>query len=90
MHGHVIVLRYQSGEDWDYVAIEHLGVKATIDAAGTPVPAGARDMNAWHSDTFVNGPAWPAFAHAVGLDDPAKSAASVYVVFGVSCRARTS
>jgi hypothetical protein len=80
MPGHFIVLRHQSGEDWDYVAIEHLGTKATVDAAGTPAPAGARDLNAWHSDTFANGPAWTAFARAMGLDDPAKSAGSVYVV----------
>lgn len=80
MPGHKIVLRHQSGEDWDYAVIEHLGTKATVDAAGTPAPAGARDLNAWHVDTFVNGPPWPAFSKAIGLDDPAKSAGSVYVV----------
>jgi len=80
MPGHLIVLRHQSGEDWDYAVIEHLGTKATVDAAGTPAPAGARDLNAWHGDTFVNGPAWPAFSKAMGLDNPAKSAESVYVV----------
>jgi len=80
MPGHHIVLRHQSGEDWDYAVIEHLGTKTTVDAAGTPPPAGARDLNAWHGDTFVSGPAWPEFAKALGLDDPAKSAGSVYVV----------
>ena len=80
MSGHKIVLRHQSGEDWDYAEIEHLGTKVTIDAAGNPPPAGARDLNAWHSDTFVNGPAWPEFAKEMGLDDAAKSAGSVYVV----------
>ena len=55
MPGHYIVLRHQSGEDWDYAVIEHLGTKATVDAAGTPAPAAARDLNAWHGDTFVNG-----------------------------------
>ncbi len=80
MPGHYLVLRHQSGEDWDYAVIEHLGTKATVDAAGNPAPAGARDLNAWHGDTFVNGPAWPEFARAMGLDDPAKSAGSVYVV----------
>jgi heme-degrading monooxygenase HmoA len=43
-------------------------------------PAAARDLNAWHSDTFVNGPAWPELSKAMGLDDGAKSAGSVYVV----------
>lgn len=80
MAGHYIVLRHQSGEDWDYAVIEHLGTKATVGAAGNPPPAAARDLNAWHGDTFVNGPAWPEFAKAMGLDDPAKSAGSVYVV----------
>jgi len=80
MPGHFIVLRHQSGADWDYAVIEHLGTSATVKAAGTPVPPGARDLNAWHGDTFVNGPAWPEFAKAMGLDDAAKSAGSVYVV----------
>jgi hypothetical protein len=80
MAGHYIVLRHQSGEDWDYAVIEHLGTKANVSAAGNPPPAAARDLNAWHGDTFVNGPAWPEFAKAMGLDDPAKSAGSAYVV----------
>ena len=80
MSGHYIVLRHQSGAEWDYAVIEHLGTKATVEAAGTAVPATARDLNAWHGDTFVNGPAWPEFAKAMGLDEPAKSAGSVYVV----------
>jgi hypothetical protein len=80
MPGHLIVLRHQSGEDWDYAVIEHLGTKATIDAIGNAPSAAARDLNAWHGDTFVNGPAWPEFAKAMGLDDAAKSAGSVYVV----------
>jgi hypothetical protein len=80
MKGHYIVLRHQSGEDWDYAVIEHLGTKATISATGNPPPAAARDLNAWHGDTFVNGPAWPEFAKAMGLDDAGKSTGSVYVV----------
>jgi len=80
MPEHRIALRHESGEDWDYVVIQHLGTKATIDAAGNPPPANARDLGAWHGDTFVNGPAWPEFAKAMGLDDAAKSAGSVYVV----------
>src|SRR5436305_14444000 len=80
MKGHYLVLRHQSGEDWDYAIIEHLGTSATVKAAGTPAPAGARDLNAWHGDTFVNGPACTEFAKAMGLEDAAKSAGSVYVV----------
>jgi hypothetical protein len=82
MPGHYLVLRHQEGEDWDYAVIEHLGTKTTVDAAGTPPPAAARDLGAWHTDTFVNGPAWPAFARAMGIDESSagKTAGSVYVV----------
>jgi hypothetical protein len=80
MPGHYIVLRHQSGEDWDYAVIVHLGAKATVEAPGTAVPAGALDLIAWHNDTFVSGPAWPEFAKAMGMDDAANSSGSVYVV----------
>src|SRR5438445_905351 len=46
MPGHLIVLRHQSGEDWDYAVIEHLGTKATIDATGNAPSAAAGDLNA--------------------------------------------
>ena len=79
--GHSLVLRHQDGVEWDYVVIEHLGAKATIEAGGNPPPAAARDLSAWHGDTFVNGPAWADFAKAMGLGgDAAKTAGSVYVV----------
>jgi hypothetical protein len=79
--GHSLVLRHQDGTEWDYVVIEHLGSKATVEAAGSPPPASARDLSAWHADTFVNGPAWADFVKAMGLGDNAgKTAASVYVV----------
>ena len=80
MPGHYLVLRHQDGEDWDYAVIEHLGPKATVDAAGTPTTAAVRALSAWHTDTFVSGPAWPEFARAMGLDDAAKSSGSIYVV----------
>jgi hypothetical protein len=82
MPGHFLVLRHQDGEDWDYAVIQHLGTKATVEAAGTAVPAAMRDLNAWHTDTFVNGPPWAEFAKAMGIDEgsTAKTAGSVYVV----------
>jgi hypothetical protein len=82
MPDHFLTLRHQAGEDWDYVVIEHLGTKATIEAAGTPMPAAARDLGAWHTDSFMNGPAWPEFARAMGIaeNSAAKTAGSVYVV----------
>ena len=47
---------------------------------GTPVPDAARNLSAWHGDTFVNGaPPGPSLPK-LGLDDAAKSAGSVYVV----------
>ena len=78
---HSLILRHQYGSEWDYLVIEHLGTKATVEAAGTPAPASARDLYAWHADTFVNGPAWADFVKAMGLGEGAsKSAASAYVV----------
>ncbi len=41
-----------------------------------------RDLSAWLTDTFVNGPPWPEFAKAMGIDEGSadKTAGSVYVV----------
>ena len=80
MKGHLIVLRHQDGEDWDYAVIEHLGTKATVDAVSPPPSPATRDLGDWHTDTFVNGPAWGVFAHAMGLDQASKTSGSVYVV----------
>jgi hypothetical protein len=82
MPGHVVVLRHQEGDDWDYVAIEHLGKKATVDAAGTPPPPAILISYDWHSDTFVSGPGWAEFARAMGIDGQSATgtAGSVYVV----------
>jgi hypothetical protein len=82
MPGHAIVLRHQDGDQWDYVVIEHLGTKATIDAARPAQPTAARDASDWHTDTYCTGPAWADFAKAMGINEGAgKSAiyiASVY------------
>jgi hypothetical protein len=65
MPDHFVVLRHQEGDDWDYAVIQHLGPKATVEAAGTP-PNAARDLRAWHNDTFVSGPSWAEFSKIVG------------------------
>ena len=82
MPDHFIVLRHQDGDAWDYVVITHLGPKATVEAAGTAVPADKRDLSAWHEDTFVNGPSWDEFTKAMGIDgdSASKSSGSVYSV----------
>ena len=82
MSAHHIVLRHQEGEDWDYVVIEHLGTKTTIEAATTPMPAAVRDLYAWHTDSFVSGPSWADFTKALGIDEGSagKTGGSVYVV----------
>jgi hypothetical protein len=80
MPGHFLLLMHQEGDDWDYALIEHLGTKATVEAAGTPMPPNVRDIYDWHNDTFVNGPAWPVFSKAMGLDQPNQYVDSVYVV----------
>ena len=80
MQGHYLVLRHQDGDDWDYLAIEHLGKNYTIDLAQyTPPPAGTPALSAWHTDTFAAGPSWDAFAKEMGLADAGKLG-SVYVV----------
>lgn len=82
MPGHVVVLRHQLGDDWDYCIIEHLGTKATIDAAAQAAAANpARPVTAWHGDTFVAGPPWEEFARAMGVAAGAgDKGASVYSV----------
>ena len=82
MPEHFVVLRHQDGDAWDYVAIEHLGTKATVEAAGTAVPPDKRDLSEWHNDTFVNGPSWEQFTRAMGIDadSKTKTSGSVYVV----------
>ncbi len=82
MPGHTLVLRHQSGEPWDYVAIEHLGTKATVEANRPPIAPEVRALGDWHNDTYVNGPSWAVFSKAMGIDDDAKSksAGAVYVL----------
>lgn len=82
MPEHRLVLRHQEGDSWDYVVIQHYGTKATVEAAGRLTPPAMRDLSEWHNDTFVNGPAWPEFARAMGISDESKSksSGSVYVV----------
>ncbi len=79
--GHTILLRHQDGDEWDYVTIDHLGTKATVESAGTPLAPSVRALMETHNDTFVNGPPWAEFAKELGIDaDSAKTAGSVYVV----------
>lgn len=82
MSAHHIVLRHQDGSDWDYAVIQHLGTKTTVEAGGTAVTPAVRDLYAWHTDSFVNGPSWAEFAKALGIDDSSagKTGGSVYVV----------
>jgi hypothetical protein len=69
MPDHFVVLRHQEGDDWDYVVIQHLGPKATVDAAPAP-PDASRDLRAWHTDTFAIGPSWAEFTKAMGTTSP--------------------
>jgi hypothetical protein len=83
MPGHTLVLRHQEGDSWDYAVIEHLGPRATVDAARPAPSASVRDLSDWHNDTFVSGPPWSEFAKAMGIDQDAskaKTAGSVYIV----------
>jgi hypothetical protein len=83
MPGHVLFLRHEAGSPWDYVGIQHIGPKATVEAAGNPQGAALRPLMDWHDDTFVNGPTWAEFAKAMNLDQSTgkpKSNEDVYVV----------
>lgn len=76
-----IILRHQDGDSWDYVAIEHMGTKATVEIPANPMPPTARALMQKHEDTFVSGPPWAEFAKQMGIDaDASKTAGSVYVV----------
>jgi hypothetical protein len=79
MPGHFLVLRHQEGDDWDYVVIDHLGKKATVDPAPAP-PNPAREMRAWHNDTFVSGPPWEQFAREMAIGGSGNVVGTVYVV----------
>ena len=82
MPGHYLVLRHQDGDDWDYLVIEHLGKKYTIDPAQYTAPSGpAAATGAWHTDTFTAGPSWEVFAKEMSLAaDSGKASGQVYVV----------
>jgi hypothetical protein len=76
-----IILRHQDGDEWDYVAIEHMGTKATVESAGTAMTPAQRSLMESHNDTFVSGPSWAEFAKAMGIDsDATKTSGAVYVV----------
>jgi hypothetical protein len=76
MPDHFVVLRHQEGDDWDYVVIQHLGPKATVNSGPAPSTDPARDLRAWHTDTFVTGPSWADFTKAMGAASPGM----VYIV----------
>ena len=80
MPDHFVVLRHQEGDDWDYAVIQHLGANATVTAAPAP-PNPARDLRAWHDDTFVSGPSWADFSRAIGIGGT--GAAGMVFVVGV-------
>lgn len=79
MPDHFLLLRHQEGDDWDYAVIQHLGQKAAIDAAPSP-PGPARDLRAWHNDTFASGPSWSEFTREMGIGGKANTANLVYVL----------
>ena len=78
MPDHFVVLRHQEGDDWDYAVIQHLGQKADVTAA--PAAPNARDLRAWHNDTFVSGPSWGEFTRQMGIGGSTNAANLVYVV----------
>lgn len=80
MPEHFVVLRHQEGDSWDYAVIQHRGQKATVVTAPTG-PSGARNLRAWHNDTFTAGPPWAEFTRAMGLG--AEGSGRMVYVLGV-------
>ena len=78
MPTHFVVLRHQEGDDWDYAVIQHLGKTGSV-TAGPAAPSPGRDLNAWHSDTFVSGPSWADFTKQMGIGGSG-GAGAVYAV----------
>lgn len=78
MPDHFVVLRHQEGDDWDYVVIQHLGPKAEVTAAPA-APNAARDLRAWHNDTFVSGPPWTEFTRQMAVGGSG-AGSPVYVI----------
>jgi hypothetical protein len=73
MAGHVLLLRHQEGDDWDYCVIQHLGQRATVTIG--PAPTTVPPTRAWHDDTFVAGPSWAEFSKLM-----TGAPSSVYIV----------
>jgi len=80
MPEHFVVLRHQEGDDWDYVVIQHMGPKAEVTAAAPGGPDPARDLRAWHADSFVSGPSWAEFTRQMGVGGSAGGGSPVYIV----------
>lgn len=78
MAGHVLLLRHVEGDDWDYVAIQHVGTRASVEITPAP-PNTATPLRAWHDDTFVAGPSWPEFQKLMGITGN-QAGNAVYVV----------
>lgn len=71
--------QHQEGDDWDYAVIRHLGQKPTITIPAAAPAGAAADTRAWHTDTFVSGPAWADFTRQMGIGGSGKPGA-VYVL----------
>jgi hypothetical protein len=44
MPGHTLVLRHNYGDAWDYVVIQHMGTKATVEATPSTIVFCARPL----------------------------------------------
>jgi hypothetical protein len=79
MASHYLLLRHQSGDDWDYCLIQHLGAKASVDV--TNANPNAPPTMAWHTDSYAAGPSWGEVTRAlIPAASDAKAATSVYIV----------
>ncbi len=77
---HVVVLRHEDGDSWDYCVITHLGTKTTLEAARPTASPAMMALYSAHTDTYASGPSWTVFAKELGIDDAGKTSAAAYVV----------
>lgn len=82
-----MVLRHQSGNDWDLMVVYPLGAKASLDSNAPAPPEQMRKFKervmgdyAWHADTYASGPPLDVVQRALAVPQSATQAGGLYLV----------